>query len=134
MSAIFQLLGIDFTVFEAVDGRALSEEDLSSLKFLPGYEDPYHRRPMKWGEIGCFLSHYRIWERVVEEQLDRVIIFEDDVRFTENATEILRGTVEDLMKTQMGWDFIYLGRKKMTAPGDEFYVPGSFGELKPFHT
>jgi hypothetical protein len=32
--------------------------------------------------------------------------------------------VEDLMKTQLEWDFIYLGRKKMTAAGDEFFVPG----------
>ncbi|KAI1729339.1 glycosyltransferase family 25 (LPS biosynthesis protein) domain-containing protein [Ditylenchus destructor] len=124
MTDLAQLLGIDFTIFEAVDGQLLSEDEIKKLKFLPGYEDPYYKRPMKRGEIGCFLSHYQIWKEIVDNGLERVIVFEDDVRFTENATIVLRGTVEDMMKTQKSWDFIYLGRKKMTAPGDEFYVPG----------
>lgn len=51
------------------------------IKFLPGYEDPYHRRQMTMGEIGCFLSHYQIWQKMVEKQQQEVLILEDDIRF-----------------------------------------------------
>ena len=48
---------------------------------MPGYEDPYHHRPMTMGEIGCFLSHYRIWEKMLKDDLNEVLILEDDIRF-----------------------------------------------------
>ena len=51
------------------------------IKYLAGYEDPYHHRQMTMGEVGCFLSHYRIWERMVKENLTEVLILEDDIRF-----------------------------------------------------
>jgi collagen beta-1,O-galactosyltransferase len=86
--------------------------------------DPYYKRPIKRGEIGCFLSHYWIWKQVVERELSRVIVFEDDIRFTENATRIMHGMVEDLMKQQTDWDLIYLGRKKNNANAKEFFVQG----------
>lgn len=61
---------------------------------------------------------------MLENDWDRILIFEDDIRFTENATKILRHTVEDLMKTQLEFDLIYLGRKKNDANAKEFYVKG----------
>uniref|UniRef100_A0A914Z6R7 Glycosyl transferase family 25 domain-containing protein n=1 Tax=Panagrolaimus superbus TaxID=310955 RepID=A0A914Z6R7_9BILA len=124
MSSIMRHLGIEFEVFEAIDGTAISPTELSALRFLPGYEDPFSKRPMKFGEIGCFLSHYKIWENVVKNAFNRVLIFEDDVRFAENSTIELSKMIEDIMKTHLEWDLIYLGRKKMTPHGDEFFVPG----------
>jgi collagen beta-1,O-galactosyltransferase len=121
-----KILGIEFSVFEAVDGQLLEDTQMSSIRMLPGYLDPYHKRPIKRGEIGCFLSHYRIWEEMIEKEYDRILIFEDDIRFTENATKILREMVEDLMKTQIDWDLIYLGRKKNDAKAQEFYIQGIF--------
>lgn len=126
MDLILRLLGIDYEVFEAVDGSNLAKADLDEIEFLEGYEDPYHKRPMKKGEIGCFLSHYRIWEEVARSRYSRVVVFEDDVRFLENSTIELTEMVEDLMKMRTEWDLIYLGRKKMSPHGDEFFVPGSF--------
>lgn len=44
--------------------RQLNDTVLQELKFMPDFKDPYHKRPMKLGEIGCFLSHYIIWKKV----------------------------------------------------------------------
>lgn len=57
-------LGLEAHFVEAVDGKSLDGSVISSIKFLPGYEDPYHKRKMTKGEIGCFLSHYNIWNDV----------------------------------------------------------------------
>lgn len=34
------------------------------MELLPGYQDPYSGRTLTKGEVGCFLSHYSIWEEV----------------------------------------------------------------------
>lgn len=36
---------------------------------------------MTLGEIGCFLSHYRIWQEMVKMGYNRVLILEDDLKF-----------------------------------------------------
>ncbi|CEF67199.1 Glycosyltransferase 25 family member [Strongyloides ratti] len=125
MDEILKTVGFMYERWEAVDGKKLSDEDISkTIKFLPNYMDPYHKRPMKKGEIGCFMSHYKIWENVVKNNLNKVIVFEDDVRFSKNATGILRRLVSDLDTTNEEWDFIYLGRRKENPKAKEYFIPG----------
>lgn len=83
MEGSFRELGLDVEYFEAVDGREIDEKFLNNweIDFLPGYADPYHKRPMTMGEVGCFLSHLSIWRRIVDENLQEVLILEDDIRF-----------------------------------------------------
>jgi collagen beta-1,O-galactosyltransferase len=107
-------LGIDYTYIEAVDGRTLNDEILNQkgVKFMVGYEDPYHKRPMKMGEIGCFLSHFMIWQQMVEKNLEEVLILEDDIKFE----PYFRETAEEVMyeaRTMGGYDLIYFGRKRL---------------------
>ncbi|XP_033048474.1 inactive glycosyltransferase 25 family member 3 isoform X4 [Trachypithecus francoisi] len=54
-------------VVDAVDGRMLNSSAIRSLgvDLLPGYQDPYSGRTLTKGEVGCFLSHYSIWEEAV---------------------------------------------------------------------
>ena len=60
----FDLLGIDARYSSAVDGRELTPTYLQQqgISMLPGFSEPYHDRPLKLGEIGCFMSHYNIWQ------------------------------------------------------------------------
>lgn len=49
-----------------VSFRTLNSSLMRSLgvDLLPGYQDPYSGRTLTKGEVGCFLSHYSIWEEV----------------------------------------------------------------------
>lgn len=123
MQKIFDLLGVEFSLLEATDGQKL--EDLpADLKYhiMDGYLDPITKRPMKKGEIGCFLSHYRIWQDVVKNKLKRVIVFEDDLRFSFNGLTRIREVLQDLDASQKEWDLIYLGRKKQ-SDNEELWIP-----------
>ena len=64
MEKSLQLLQLKYRLFEATDGRVLTQQylDQHQIRSLDGYVDPYHKRLITFGEIGCFLSHYRIWE------------------------------------------------------------------------
>uniref|UniRef100_A0A0R3RHK0 Glycosyltransferase 25 family member n=1 Tax=Elaeophora elaphi TaxID=1147741 RepID=A0A0R3RHK0_9BILA len=124
MMELLKLMGYEYTWWKATDGHHLDSEHLyKEIKFLPGYEDPYYKRPMKKGEVGCFLSHYRIWQEVDEKKLSRVIVFEDDLRFSINSTDLLKELIEDIDNSGIEWDLIYLGRKRLEG-ANENWVAG----------
>jgi glycosyl transferase family 25 len=62
-------LNLDFTVMEALDGSRLSPDDWKQ----------YSKSELIPGEIGCALSHARMWERIALENIREVLTFEDDV-------------------------------------------------------
>ena len=66
MESIFNDLNLSFEYFEAVDGNLINENYLRELgvRIMPNYLDPHTKKPMSYGEIGCFLSHYFIWKKV----------------------------------------------------------------------
>ncbi|XP_069870844.1 inactive glycosyltransferase 25 family member 3 isoform X1 [Dipodomys merriami] len=112
-------------VVDAVDGRLLNRSILRTLgvDLLPGYQDPYSGRTLTKGEIGCFLSHYSIWEEVVARGLAQVLVFEDDVHFKSNFRGRLVRLMEDVATHKLPWDLIYLGRKQVN-PEEELAVEG----------
>ncbi|XP_068617577.1 glycosyltransferase 25 family member [Battus philenor] len=114
-------LGIDFTMFNAIDGRNLEFCNLKeySITLLPGYEDPYHKRPMKAGEVGCFLSHYYIWEQIVEKHFKTTLVLEDDIHFVPYFRQQFLLLLQEL--EQLDWDFVYIGRK-ILLDGEEKYA------------
>lgn len=118
------LLGVDTKVWPAVDGKKLSENYLieNNIAIMDGYVDPYHKRPMTFGEIGCFLSHHQIWQEVVEKNYSKVIIFEDDIKFERafRARWLKRlELLEEFISNGGEVDLVYLGRKPQGSRAEE---------------
>jgi GR25 family glycosyltransferase involved in LPS biosynthesis len=57
------------------------------------------------GQIACFLSHFLIWKYIIYNQIQRTIIFEDDVYIKKDYTIILNDIVRNLSNDV---DFLYL--------------------------
>ena len=74
--------GINFDFFDAVDGRALSQEYIDSVFDKETAEREW--KPMNRGEIGCSLSHMAIYEKMIKENIPQAIIFEDDIVLKED--------------------------------------------------
>ena len=127
MAYNFDMLGIDYQWVPAMDGRTIDEEFLAreGIKMLPEFSEPYHGRALTYGEIGCFLSHYRLWQQIVEEKLDRVLIFEDDIKFEPFFISKLEYLKSELFeKVGESWDLVFLGRK-ILHNSEEPWVEGS---------
>jgi collagen beta-1,O-galactosyltransferase len=123
MKMCFDELGLLVTIVDAVDGKALNASVLQQISPLPEYADPYHKRPMTLGEIGCFLSHYNIWREIVRNGYETTLVLEDDIRFE----SFFRSKVLNVMtevKRVSGWDLVYFGRKRLQE-NDEPWVDGS---------
>nr|XP_051697508.1 procollagen galactosyltransferase 2 isoform X6 [Oryctolagus cuniculus] len=121
---------IEVQVVEAVDGKALNTSQLKALhiEMLPGYRDPYSSRPLTRGEIGCFLSHYSVWKEVMDRELRKALVIEDDVRFEHQFKRKLMQLMADVERAQLDWELIYIGRKRMQVQEPERAVP-SVGNL-----
>ncbi|XP_048338482.1 procollagen galactosyltransferase 2 isoform X1 [Sphaerodactylus townsendi] len=110
---------------EAVDGKALNTSQLKALNIdmLPGYRDPYSSRVLTRGEIGCFLSHFYIWKEVVDKEMEKTLVIEDDVRFEHQFKKKLTKLMDEIEKAQLDWELIYIGRKRMQVERPEKAVP-----------
>ncbi|KAM9327092.1 inactive glycosyltransferase 25 family member 3 [Gastrophryne carolinensis] len=110
-------LEISCRVMDAVDGRALNSSAIKSMgiNLLPGFYDPFSGRTLTKGEVGCFLSHYKIWKEIVDRQLDVTLVFEDDVRFEAFFKRKMIRLLDDVRESGLDWDLIYIGRKQVTT-------------------
>lgn len=63
---------------EAVDGRA--EGAAKDVTLCPGdLHQPAYPFDLLPGEVGCFLSHRKCWQRILDEGWDYALIVEDDL-------------------------------------------------------
>nr|XP_046264773.1 procollagen galactosyltransferase 2 [Scatophagus argus] len=133
MLSTLAVLGINATLTEAVDGKALNSSQLHAMgvDMLPGYKDPYSDRVLTKGEIGCFLSHYNIWQQVVQRELQQVLVLEDDVRFEPRFCHKLVTVMENIKKVGLEWDLIYVGRKRLQVKKPEHWVKGVSNLVHP---
>lgn len=107
MEQSFKEIGLDVEHVPAIDGKTLTEDYLEQIgvKYLPGYADPFQNRPMTKGEIGCFLSHFWIWEKQVVQKLNEVLVLEDDIRFEPYFKERATHLIEEARRIG-GWDLM----------------------------
>jgi len=89
--------GLAFDRVSAVDGRKLSAVEIQSAL------DPcFEFQPINECELGLFLSHRAIWERVVGENIPAAAIFEDDVVLSPQISTALAA----LDRCEMPYDLI----------------------------
>ncbi|TNN20348.1 Procollagen galactosyltransferase 1 isoform 2 [Schistosoma japonicum] len=102
------------------------------IQQLPGYADPYHNRSLKLGEIGCFLSHYNIWNEMITNGYNRILILEDDLRFAPAFIRNLNKIIKEADENVINWDLLYIGRKRMSK--SEKRVPNTTSLAYPDYT
>ena len=81
-----------FEIFKAIDGKELKYDNSYNLLYFGNkiLENNLIKKikGLKVGEIGCFLSHYFIWKKII--QLDKpCLIFEDDANICDDYTNKL---------------------------------------------
>lgn len=79
--------GIDFKIIDAVDGRNFDVPNHPAHDTLK--RRLFFGRDLKGGEIGCLLSHKKIYEKMVLENIPLALIFEDDVELKDNFSQVL---------------------------------------------
>lgn len=112
--------GLKVNKLSAVDGRSLSNEELKAVStpmamlLQPrGETSPLIRMftlsLLMLGVIGCFLSHRKFWQRVVDLNLHSAIVFEDDIQLVEDFKTKLILNMQRLRQDNITYDVLLLG-------------------------
>jgi len=64
-------------------------------------------------EIAVALSHVSIWEKIIKENIQSALILEDDIYFENKFSRKLNSLFEEITKSEIEFDLIYLSYKKV---------------------
>jgi len=81
-------VGLTPTFVTAVDGRKMSDAEIAAIVDEPGRlrRAP---KPLSKAEVGCYLSHMAVLERIVAEGLPQALVMEDDLMAGEELAAVL---------------------------------------------
>lgn len=88
--------GMNVEFVNAQDGRELTDEHRARYDHERALL--YYGSRMSDAEIGCFISHYRIFEQIVREGLDWALVLEDDVEIDDRLAEVCSGVIAALSR------------------------------------
>jgi glycosyl transferase, family 25 len=88
-------LGLEYDVVPAVSGKELSAEELACHYDDKRFKRSEGRRAAP-GEIGCALSHIGVYRRIVNEDIPRALILEDDAWLNPNLPMILEAMSDNV--------------------------------------
>lgn len=134
------LASVPYTRFEAINGKEMGEslKEYVSPRVYMGLE-MYHRTKTRVGDshltpgmIGCYLSHYAVYENISDSGAPYAIIFEDDSTIDPFIyKKIVKSIVEEDGTFPFDWDIILLGHicKKCKDATPDYKVPKQFWGL-----
>ncbi|ABL70841.1 glycosyltransferase family 25 protein [Paracoccus denitrificans] len=125
--------GIPFERVPAFDGRALRIEEFPD--YDPAGAMAYMGRPLRGGEIGCYLSHLDCARRFLDSGAEYGVVFEDDMQLKPGFAKGLRILSDWLDRHDRDWDLINIGagQHKIFTPVMGFEVAGRHHDLTRAH-
>ena len=122
-----QLQSQKYTIIDACDGKSLSSPERAIANKIIKFP-----HTLKAGQVGCLLSHYKIWKLIVQRNIEFALIVEDDLHVQYPLNELL-----PKLCTVDNFDIIYLGHwfefknGTIAAELDQFQLRRS---VKPYGT
>ena len=134
-SATLQLnnAGLKFQRIPAFDGRQLRIEE------FPDYDAKaavsYMGRPLRGGEIGCYLSHLDCARRFLQTDAEICLVLEDDMKLQPGFSAGLQAVITWLTQNGEEWDIVNIGanRHKIYTPLHDFKAGGDHHALTHAH-
>lgn len=135
--------GIGFKLFEAVDASKLTAPQLANYHLSAAEYFAHNGKPavmqprgaLLRGEIGCALSHIRIYEEIVKQEYPWTLILEDDVELLEDDMETLFASI-NLLESKwhiLFLDYLYFGTPSLLDRQGEPWGLKSYIRKKQVH-
>ena len=89
---------LDIEYIRAIDGRQLSEEERTSLFDYSKSKEVYGRF-LNAGEVGCALSHRKVYEELLRGVESYALVLEDDIAIQRDLNYLPFMEIEKIMST-----------------------------------
>lgn len=119
-------LPLKFQIVDAVDGKTLDEDVLFKNGVLgkDGHESiknsknkiqkRYHYELGTVGAVGCSLSHFNVWKKMIDEQIKYMLVFEDDAWVMNVTLDDIITRLQDLPEN---WHMYMIGQPHSILEG-----------------
>jgi glycosyl transferase family 25 len=136
---LLRRLPVPTQVLDAIDGQALTEEDVASV-YRRGLHQPHYPFALRRGEIACFLSHRKAWREIVDRDLEAGLVMEDDAGLDPGTFDAAFRLASDAVGNQpayiqFGWKPIKSSAELVVRRGEQRIVRpedvmlGTIGQL-----
>ena len=102
MSSLIKRFGIPFMRFDAVNGSKIYNTFKYNGRVV---NNGYNLRPH---QVGCWQSHYIIWQNMVHQNIQQLFIFEDDCSFVPDFKDIYNNKIIPFWKSTK-CDILFVG-------------------------
>ncbi|MCW8091185.1 glycosyltransferase family 25 protein [Alteromonas sp. ASW11-130] len=102
MATQFSNQAIEFERISAIDGAKIDQKVLQ--QFYSASNPLKYYKQLNAGEICCYLSHRKVWQKMIDENIPAAIIFEDDIEITGDLVCVS----DTLTAMNQDWDYIKL--------------------------
>jgi GR25 family glycosyltransferase involved in LPS biosynthesis len=100
----------NYEIIEGIDCEC--DLDKYNFKVMDNWIDPIENRNIKIGEIATSLSHHKIWNEIVNNNINMALILEDDAMFKDNFDEYII-YLKEYIYNHPNVDGCYLGRNPL---------------------
>ncbi len=104
MENLFRKFNLQVEFIDAIDGRKLNNKFISDVSSSVISIKEIGRN-LSRGELGCLLSHKKIYKKIIDENIEMALVLEDDIYFDGYLLSILNN--KD--KFTDNWELILLG-------------------------
>jgi GR25 family glycosyltransferase involved in LPS biosynthesis len=94
-------------IFNGIDGEKLNLDDLEKDNVINrNYNKKNNIKELRRGEIGCSLSHFEVWKKLLKSDKNYCLILEDDAYFVDDFKNKLNIILNEVKDSK--WDILYL--------------------------
>ena len=86
-------LKLDFNIFEAIDGRTSPSHPLLE-RYNDDLSQTYRAKTLSAGQLGCYASHYLLWQKCAEINQPVIVIEDDALLFKEEILNFIKDIPE----------------------------------------
>jgi GR25 family glycosyltransferase involved in LPS biosynthesis len=95
------------TLIEGINGQELDPIQLEQ----EGVYRPINKyNELTKGQLGCFMSHRKAWQHIVDQEMTHGFILEDDCEMTPNKETLMLLKVALQEAQSVRWDVLFVGR------------------------
>ncbi len=96
-------VNLTFKRIDAIDGNNLTDKQ-KYLHYNPQLNKQKYHYALSNGQIGCYLSHRKAWQKIVDEKLKYAIVLEDDFYIDEP----IHDAIKNIEQLNQSWQLIKL--------------------------
>lgn len=105
ITARLQNSGLAFEMVDAFDGRAGLGEYEHQIRHDIARRN--YGRKLQPGQLGCYISHYQLWQRIANMDIAAALVLEDDAVWNSDMNAVVKSVTE----CDWHWDLVNLAEE-----------------------